>query len=244
MLSYKDQISDLSSEYKTWLSNKIEPMVEYPTPWMQDNKYSLNSNGLRCDEFVPISKNDHILFAGCEYTLPINKEVENSWAYNLYKYYLGTTGTFRSLSYPGADPQKIVSNIIKYVELHGAPSKIFVLMPEIIRQYGYWSKGYCFKPKMYRQLKSLDGVEHNLMAEPNNVPIQLLLLNYVRYIRVLESYCKVINSELQWSTWDKDTSDILCDLDFNNFFKTDVDLLDQNEIYSHFVKRIKENNGI
>ena len=244
MLSYKDQLSDLATQYKTWLSNKIEPMVEYPTPWMQDNKYSLNSDGLRCDEFFEISKNDHILFAGCEYTLPIDYDLEHSWAFNIYRYFLGRNDTYRNLSYPGADPEKIVSNIIKYIDTYGAPKKIFVLMPEIIRSYGYWPEGKVFKPKMYRQLQSENGKEHNDMAKPNNVPIQKLSLSYIRWCWALESYCKAINSELYWSTWDKETSNILITLGFNNFFETENNLLDQNEIYSHFVKKIKENNGI
>jgi hypothetical protein len=242
MLSYKDQLLDLNPEYTTWLSNRIEPMVEFPTPWMKDNEYSLNSHGIRCDEFYSIPKNDHILFAGCEYTLPIDNNIEDAWSYNLYKYYLGTTGTFRSLSYPGADPQKIVSNIIKYVDLFGAPSKLFVLMPEIIRQYGYWPEGKVYKPKMYRQLKAENEVEHNAMAEPNNVSLQLLALNYVRSIRVLESYCESANINLFWTTWDKQTSDLLQDLSFKNFFETQQDLYSQDQIYSHFVNTIRSKN--
>jgi hypothetical protein len=242
MLSYKDQLFDLNPKYQTWLSNEVEPMVEFPTPWMEDNEYVLNSNGLRCDEFTKLDKQDHILFAGCEYTLPINENLNDAWSYNLYKYFLGTTGTFRSLSYPGADPQKIVSNIIKYVDLYGAPSKIFILMPEIIRQYGYWSEGKVYKPKMYRQLKSEDGIEHNAMAEPNNVPLNLLILNYVRSIRTLESFCKAQSINLLWTTWDKDTSDVLKSIGFNSFFATESYLHMQKDIYNHFINQIRSKN--
>lgn len=239
MLSYKDQLFDLNPKYQAWLSNKVEPMVEFPTPWMEDNEYILNSNGLRCDEFTELDRPDHILFAGCEYTLPINEDLNNSWSYNLYRYFLGMTGTFRSLSYPGADPQKIVSNIIKYVDLYGAPSRLFVLMPEIIRQYGYWPEGKVYKPKMYRQLNSEDGVEHNAMAEPNNVPFNLLALNYVRSIRVLESFCMAHKINLLWTTWDKETSDLLKSIGFTYFFETESNLHMQKDIYNHFIKQIR-----
>jgi hypothetical protein len=242
MLSYKDQLLDLNSEYKTWLSNNIEPMVEFPTPWMESNEYSLNSHGLRCDEFYKIKKDDHILFAGCEYTLPIGHGLEESWSYEMYKYYLGTNGTFRSLSYPGADPSKIVSNIIKYVDQYGEPSKMFVLMPEIIRQYGYWPEGKVYKPKMYRQLKIENGIEHNIMAEPNNVPIHLLALNYIRSVRILESFCATLSIKLYWTTWDKDTSDVLKDLELKNFFETQEDLNSQQQIYNHFINKIRGKN--
>lgn len=242
MLSYKDQLFDLNPKYQTWLSNEVEPMVEFSTPWMEDNEYNLNSNGLRCDEFTKIDKHDHILFAGCEYTLPINENLNDSWSYNLYRYFLGTTGTFRSLSYPGADPQKIVSNTIKYVDLYGAPSKIFILMPEVIRQYGYWPEGKVYKPKMYRQLKSEDGSEHNAMAEPNNVPFNLLVLNYVRSIRMLESFCRAHGINLLWTTWDKDTSDLLKSIGFDCFFETEINLQVQEDIYNQFIKQIRSKN--
>lgn len=242
MLSYKDQLLDLNPEYTTWLSSKVEPMVEFPTPWMNDNEYSLNSSGVRCDEFYTLPKNDHILFAGCEYTLPIDSNLQEAWSYSLYKYYLGAAGTFRSLAYPGADPQKIVSNIIKYVDLYGAPSKLFILMPEIIRQYGYWPEGKVYKPKMYRQFKSDEGIEHNIMAKPNEVPFNLLVLNYIRSIRVLESYCLIAGINLQWTTWDKDTSDILKEMSFKNFFETEQDLYSQEQIYSHFINKIRSKN--
>jgi hypothetical protein len=242
MLSYKDQLLDLDSKQNLWLSNEIEPMVESTTPWMLNNKYSLNSHGVRCDEFYAINKSDHILFAGCEYTLPIDSEIEDAWSYNIYKYYLGTTGTFRSLSYPGADPSKIVSNIVKYIDAYGAPSKLFVLMPEIIRQYGYWEEGKVYKPKMYRQLKTNDGVEHNDMALPNNVSLQLLALNYIRYLRILESYCSSLNINLKWTTWDKNTSEILKDMSFKYFFKTEKDLNSQQEMYNHFINEIRRKN--
>ena len=242
MLSYKDQILDLNPKYQAWLSKDIEPMVEFPTPWMEDKEYLLNSNGLRCDEFTDISKSDHILFAGCEYTLPINEDLNDAWAYNLYRYYLGTTGTFRNLAYPGADPQKIVSNVIKYVDKHGSPSKLFVLMPEIIRQYGYWPEGKVYKPKMYRQLQSEDGIEHNAMAIPNDVPLNLLAVNYIRCVHILESYCAAKDIQLLWTTWDKNTSDLLCLIEFNSFFKTDKDLHSQKDIYTHFINKIRSKN--
>jgi hypothetical protein len=244
LASYKDKILEIDENYHRWLFREIEPMVEFPTPWMLEENYYLNEQGIRCDEFSEIEKKDHILFAGCEYTLPIDVDIESSWAFNIYRYFFGRNGTFRNLSYPGADPEKIVSNIMKYVDIYGAPKKMFILMPEIIRSYGYWEEGKVFKPKMYRQLKSDPLEEHNEMAKPNDVPFNKLALSYIRWCRALESYCKAIGSELSWSTWDKETSEVLSYVGFDNFFETSRDLTTQSEMYSHFVKNIKENNGI
>lgn len=238
MKSYKDQMMLLNEKYNIWLSKKIEPMVEFDTPWMETNNYILNNHGLRCDNFFNLDKKDHILFSGCEYSLPMGKEMQESWAYKVYTYILGTTGTYRNISYPGADAEKIVSNIIKYVDTYGPPLKLFVLMPEIIRSYGYWPEGNVYKPKMYRQLS--DGQEHNAMALPNDIPFNLLLLKYIRQCRVLESYCKSNGIELLWTTWDKQTSEIIFDIEFDSFFSSDVNVEDQNDIYNHFIKAIKE----
>jgi len=239
---YQDEINSLNENYKIWLSNNIEPMVEFETQWMKDNEYTLNNHGLRCDNFYKIeNKKDHILFAGCEYSLAINHEVKFSWAYMLYSYLLGSVGTYRNISYPGANPEKIIANLIKYVDAYGAPYKMFVLMPEIIRDYGYWPDGKVYKPKMYRQLKGNGGVEHNDVAIPNDVPLNLLLLSYVRSIRILESYCSALEIDLIWTTWDKDSSEILSQMDFKYFFPAQINPDDQNDIYNHFVKQIKEN---
>ena len=244
MTSYKNKILEVDKTYDSWLMRQIEPMGEFPTDWMLEVEYALNNYSLRCDDFSVIDKKDHILFAGCEYTLAMGSELEESWAFNIYRYFFGRNDTFRNISYPGADPEKIVSNIMKYVDSYGAPKKMFVLMPEMIRSYGYWQEGKVFKPKMYRQFKRSPGVEHNEMAEPNNVPFHKLALSYIRWCRALESYCRAIGSELYWSTWDRETSEAVSYLGFDNFFETTRDLTSQSEMYSHFVKKIKENHDV
>ena len=114
-------------------------------------------------------------------------------------------------------------------------------MPEVIRSYGYWSEGNVYKPKMYRQL--FGGEEHNAMALPNDVPFNLLALKYIRQCRILESYCNAVGTDLFWTTWDQKTSDILIDLNFKNFSPSNFSLIDQNDIYNHFIKEIKDRSN-
>ena len=57
-------------------------------------EYALNNYSLRCDDFSVIDKKDHILFAGCEYTLAMGSELEESWAFNIYRYFFGRGDPF------------------------------------------------------------------------------------------------------------------------------------------------------
>ena len=86
MTSYKNKILEVDKTYDSWLMRQIEPMVEFPTDWMLEVEYALNNYSLRCDDFSVIDKKDHILFAGCEYTLAMGSELEESWAFNIYRY--------------------------------------------------------------------------------------------------------------------------------------------------------------
>jgi hypothetical protein len=148
---------------------------------------------------------------------------------------------FRSLSYPGANQNKILVNLIKYIYLYGKPDKVIILMPEIIRAYGFWAEGGAFKPKMYRQFSPDSGIEHNLMAVPNDVPLELLALNYIQSMRMLESICSISNIDLAWSTWDKETSDIIDSQGFSNFIPISKSLYNQEDIYSLFKNNIGGN---
>ena len=248
MKIYKDQLKTINPSYSIWFSDQIEPMIDFPTTWSQEGHpdckttYSLNSHGLRCDEFNEIDKTDkHVVFSGCEMTIPMDIDLVNGWSYRIYNDFFKNKNGFRSLSYPGANQNKIIVNLIKYIYKYGKPDNIIILMPEIIRSYGFWNEGGAFKPKMYRQFKSDDGIEHNSMALPNDVPLELLALNYIQSMRVLESICKMSEIDLVWSTWDKETSDIIDSQGFSNFIPISKSLYSQDEIYSLFKNNIGGN---
>lgn len=214
-------------------------MIDGNAPWLKNKevRYDLNNEFLRCENFIKIeNKEDHILFAGCELSIPIDINMEDGWAYRIHKEFYKGKCNFINLSYPGADPAKIIRNIFKYISRYGIPGKMIILMPELIRAYGYCPDLTTFKPKMYRQWHN--GEEHNKMAVPNNVPIQLLALQYVQSIISLQQYCKDLNIDLCWTTWDKKTNEFLKDYNFNGFFMNDIEHHNQDTIYDMFKQEI------
>lgn len=113
-------------------------MPEYKNT-IKDNKvkYILNSDGLRSEEFVSNHENKlHILFAGCSITCGIGVNIEDTWAYKLYKQFDNTSGFF-NISIPGASIIEIIINILKYTYKYGIPDNIFILLPPIHRDSRY-----------------------------------------------------------------------------------------------------------
>lgn len=239
---YINKIEDISPMYKIWFSKNVEPLFDYHNPWEENEiiNYKLNNYGLRCDDFYPIDNpQNHIIFAGCENTIPMDVKYEDGWAYRIHKEFFKNKCNFINLSYPGADSDRIVFNILKYINTYGKPSKIFILMPELIRAYGFWPETKGFKPKMYRQYAG--GEEHNLMAIPHDLPPQLLALKFIQSIFFLEQYCKDANIDLCWTSWDSETNIFIKKYQFKGFFDFNSNgLLDQNKIFIEFKKRIEE----
>ena len=238
-------------EYRLWMSDQVEPLVDsgfpYP-PWFTPGSdeytttYKLNNLGLRCDDITEKTPEKHILFAGCEITVPQGVDQEKGWASIVYNTLVQNGKDFRNLAYTGAAPERIISNLFKYFKNYGNPDQIFLLMPELIRKVGVWvvdekiENDFIFKPKIYRQYKNTSEgrdkeVEHNLMAEPKDYPLELLAYNYLNQIRYLEEYCYSNKIKLIWSSWDKSTNDFLNAYPHRYFFNIDLPEND-NDIWS------------
>ena len=231
-------------EYKIWMSDQVEPLIDSPAPfppWFTKGNpecttdYVLNNIGLRCDDITEVKPENHILFSGCEITLPQGVDLDKGWANLVYKELVPDGKDFRNLAYTGAAVERIVSNLFKYFKNYGNPQKLYVLMPELIRKVGVIEDRGVFKPKIYRQYKQLGEnmpfePEHNLMAYPNSYPLQLLAYNYLNQVRYLEEYCFSNNIDLLWSSWDKSTNEFLDAYQHRYFFHVDLPTED-NDIW-------------
>jgi hypothetical protein len=239
---YFNESIDISPSFYSWFSNKVEPLFDYHNPWEETEEinYKLNNVGLRCDDLSPEpNPENNILFAGCEVTIPIDVKYEDGWAYRVHNEFYKDRSRFVNLSYPGSDSNRIIYNILKYINSYGKPSKMFILMPEIIRAYGWWPEGKGFKPKMYR--KEYGDTEHNLMAYPHDISPKLLALKYVQSIFMLEQYCKDTNIDLHWTSWDTKTNNFLKEYGFTGFFYT-PGTMNQKSIFNYFKKEIQKND--
>jgi len=243
MTNYLNKIKDINPLYDRWLSPMVDPTVETIPPFMEPGnpdcktEYFLNSHGMRCDEY----EKNKVIFAGCEYTMPINQNLIEGWAYEIYKNKFINDSKYIALSYPGASLDRIIGNVFKYINIYGSPQFIFLLAPEINRATGFWPEEKMFKPKIYRQFSDPSGSEHNQMAIPNNFPLHLMALNYFISIRNLESYCKEKEIKLFWTSWDLDTNLLLKEYSFNNYIKTDKFFNDNIDIANMFILDMEKN---
>ena len=219
---YFEKANPELDEYK--LTNETPPPWTIPGNPECKASYILNNVGLRCDNFFNPPPKNHIVFAGDEITLAQDVDIQNVWANIVYRKLDPIGGNFRNVSHPGSSVTKIVTNLFKYFKSYGNPKKLYVLMPEMIRDIGVIPQFGVFKPKMYRQhmeIKPL-GVEHNKMAVPHNMPMTLLGLTYLQQIRYLEQYCYATGIDLKWSSWDESTNLFLNNYDLRFFFNINM----------------------
>ena len=189
---------------------------EFATPWgnssvrgnelPEEHKdlYSLNSEGFRCDEFVPKDHKLSLLFSGCSNTFGQGtKNIQDTWSHKLYTAISKdeeTSGYF-NIGTPGANFPLIVSNIMKYCNRFGNPDIIFILFPPIERFYA-------FKDDSYRL--GVYGAEDEEMVRV------IKAINFQMYL-CLDQYCRSNNIKLFSSAWDlsKDYSIFNCSETFD-----------------------------
>lgn len=245
MSIYLEYINNLNPLYKDWLSYKIDPTVETIPPFMEKGnkdcvvEYYLNSDGMRCDEY---SSTD-VLFAGCEFTMPINMTLEDGWAYKVHKNNFSSS-PYICLSYPGSSVDRIIGNIFKYFNKFGNPKTLFLFAPELNRSVGYWQESNMFKPKIYRQFAKNKGEEHNYMAIPHDLPIEIMALNYLTSIKNLEVYCKNAGINLLWTSWDFDTNVLLNDFNLSSFIFIGRPFHDNNDVANTFIERLIDDSSL
>lgn len=97
--------------------------------------FSVNSSGLRCDEFKTDHDGAHILFAGCSITFGDGMLEEYTWAKKTYDKITNTTPTsgYYNVAVPGFNHSEIYSQIFKYIERYGNPDYLFINWPDLRR---------------------------------------------------------------------------------------------------------------
>lgn len=174
--------------------NAIKNIKENFPEYDLNNLYSLNSSGLRCDEFTKSHNGLHILFAGCSVTSGEGVFKEDVWAYKVYQEISKdqkTSGYF-NIAFPGASYIDILNQIYIYISIYGMPDVIFISFPEIQREYPYMSAKSLFTEK-----------DKTTMKDPKDVlntdRINFLIYNYYQSLVQL---CKMTGSKLHAFSWD------------------------------------------
>jgi hypothetical protein len=205
------------SSQRTYTDAQIETVDEV-------NTYEINAIGCRGE----IDENSEIVASGCSITFGLGVPELGRWTNLLSK---KTDKSVTNLGNPGASIEEICFNIIEYCLNTKIPKEIFCLMPDFFRNMVvvdkefYKSKvnrgfmgtkdnlEYTFvAPKIVRNNKSFFmEIENQKYIEDSTSPHQLIL-NSIRYIYMLETFCLSNNIKLYWTTWDPVSSYILEEL--------------------------------
>lgn len=103
-------------------------------------KYDFNEGGFRSDPFIKLQPGqESILFSGCSLTFGFGLELEQTFAYKLYKYISAKKELpgFFNIAVPGSSGMQAILSIFDYINLYGNPTMIFLLMPQLERDAAY-----------------------------------------------------------------------------------------------------------
>ena len=112
-----------------------------------------------------------------------------------------------------------------YVEKYGAPTHLFILMPNIDRQF-LWLKekaAWIYIQKFPFSVGEPETSE-NINGRATEEDHMKMLIDFTISWKMFEKYCKSIGTRLLWSTWDRGESpNLLFSKQHENFFEIDSD---------------------
>lgn len=220
------------------LENKITKYKNMP-----EVEYLFNTMGFRSDEFKTDHKKEHILFAGCSETEGVGGNLDSCWSYMLYSEMLKEKDLsgFFNIGRSGWGYDRIISNIMSYINSYGKPDKIFILFPNLGRFYG-WDKSKSKYSEMFVYKSSIppnvDSSQKEIYPDTKkDLAIEEHRRNFISFtmiMRIFEEYCISSGIKLFWSTWNRYDSQNLekvsifknyVPMDSRSFFKENEDYL-------------------
>lgn len=198
-------------------------------------RYYFNSLGYRSDEFKNFHHGEHILFAGCSETEGWGGNLESCWPYMVYKKLSETKkiSGFFNLSRAGWGHDIIIANIIQYINAYGKPNKIYILFPELSRDFE-WDGLFDEKEKYvhinktpYYFLKDMTFHNGKIKKRQSLEEQRNLVVKFINLIKLFEEYCVSNDIELAWSTHSIPDSENYKALDV---FKKFIEMPDYNDI--------------
>lgn len=169
--------------------------------------YYINSHGFRGKE---ISGSEDLLIAGCSFTFGSGIPEEKIWGVQVAN---NMSLSYANLGYPGASILSIINSIFSYFKEYGNPKTLICLFPDLDRiQLPVDNKIWTSKSdKLNKDLARifLGEHHHNLPKYSkaphyieNVMPLSVPRWISIKYIQILEQYCKSSGIKLVWSTWE------------------------------------------
>jgi hypothetical protein len=206
-------------------------------------EYAFNSHGFRGPEFI---KNAELVTAGCSITYGLGLPEYGTWA-DMFGSSLGLT--HNNIAKSGASVGFVVEKLFNYFNEFGHPKYLVCFFPDAKRfvvpvdgkvltrdeekdtaNYGEIGSHGEEGQYLYNQIGKSNSeiLSVKFLKRPYNFrDIYTPEFGYytsIRYLRMLEQYCKTAGINFLWSTWDFEfslhlsTINSLPDLKFNNYF--------------------------
>jgi hypothetical protein len=171
-------------------------------------RYYFNSLGYRSDEFTNSHEGEHILFAGCSETEGMGGNLESLWAYMVYKQLCETKkiSGFFNLSRAGWGHDVVIANIIQYINAYGKPNKIYMLLPELSRDFKWLglfdeTEKYLYINKTPHYVLKDTRLPNGQLKERQSLEEQRnMVAKFINLLKLFEEYCVSNDIELVWST--------------------------------------------
>lgn len=177
---------------------------------------SINNYGHRSENFKELRTDKlNILFSGCSETFGEALPERHNWPNYVIKKMKDANQHFGQgsvLSFPGGSISKIVRNIFKYVDSFGKPDYIIVLLPDIYRTEVYSVGG---NTQQIRMMK--DPVLDTVSQDFPGISEYDCLTTYIQQYQILDIFCKTNNIKLLCSSWSKEVSKSMSNIDSVSF---------------------------
>jgi hypothetical protein len=222
--NYLPGSKDVVSSSRSKKDNAVETIDEV-------NTYEINSIGCRGE----VDENSEIIASGCSITFGLGVPEKGRWTNLLSK---KINKSITNLGSPGASVESICFDVIQYCMNNKMPKQIFCFFPDFFRSVVVVDKEFyksrvnrgsmgtrdpleqifCNPRIMQKKRSIFMEIENQKYIEDSTSPHQLIL-DSVKFIYILESFCLSNNIKLHWSTWNTPSSYILEELSQIQNFK-------------------------
>lgn len=188
--------------------------------------YQYNNEYYRCDDFKSQHDGLHILFAGCSETEGVGGSIEDTWTDKLYKRISESNKVsgFYSIARSGYGWQKIITNFQVYVKKYGFPNFLFVLLPNVGREYRYYTDTQVYRYyQLYPENHEID--DNGICTFDNNYKIPAVKAYENNTILLQEYYKTLIDFKISWELFEK-----FCETNGTKMLWSTYDLIDMHNI--------------
>lgn len=186
--------------------------------------YKINKHGFRSNHFKTINSNKTtILTAGCSNSFGQGLPEELRWQSFLLKNLNNDDIDWFDVSSMGGSFRLITKNIISFIRNYGKPDYIFIIFPDIARDFMFNDKKNSFNNvnahPFYLTQKKQPTIFKNLVDYTLNFNEYDALMKAIEHVWYLEELCKLSGIKLFWTSWEHRFHDEFFKLNFKNFIE-------------------------